>query len=99
MKNALLVVVLLAVGCGSLHEEYVNADAATLESIGPEYEALVKSKYHFKADGVAAVDSNGKPLLFSDRDTEFRLRTLRLWKARVDEAKALIAKQKEQAGE
>lgn len=94
MKSRILALVLLA-GCGSVPAAYVDADEKFYEAVAPEYEGYVRSGLQFSREGVMVVDSQAYPVLLTEEQREDRLRTLRLQRTVLDEAKAALQREAE----
>lgn len=96
MKTLLLTSLLLLAGCGTLNQQYVDADRKLYNAIADEYSSYAASGYRFDKDGSVVVVGSaddpefGKPSLREQEDRELRLRTIRLWQARLVEAEKAI---------
>lgn len=76
---ALMLMLVLLVGCGSLHQDYVEADSANYDVVAP-------------AIGKWLVNEPGNVCETPQDVQDWQLK-LRSWKFRVEEAKRLLAEE------
>lgn len=102
-KAAVILLCVSFMGCGTINEQYIQADQGTYDAIAPEYEAYVRSGVQIAPDGGVLLDNDlnspnfGLPLLRDQEERELDLRTVRLWKQRLEEAHAAAAREKAEA--